>query len=209
MHRHCLLWAVALLTGAFLVACPGPAEEAPDPCLNASGDNCEVPVSSSNQDAGVAIDSGVSDAGVAETSACTVDDDCNEGACVDGHCAPVCLDEGEECWLANCCEGLVCLGDENVYIAPLCSRPLEDGAFCVSDASCASGACVDGACAASCVVEGATCSTEGSPCCTGFCLDFAYGTGECTPLLETGAFCTGDNECNTGACVDGACVEPL
>ena len=136
--------------------------------------------------------------------------DCNGGFCVDWICQDTCIDLGQACQTDGCCEGAFCSVDILFsYAGGSCTQPLADGSQCVTDAHCASGACVDFVCGTeSCVDEGNACAIsfeedeQGSDgCCSGLvCLDGGYLIGTCGAPLPPGAFCWRDLECASGAC---------
>jgi len=87
-------------------------------------------------------------------------------------------------------------------------QPLQAlGSFCMEDAWCASGACVDGLCkVAGCQETNEDCHA-GSDCCSGLCTYSGQGEehGSCLTPQPEGAPCVADMWCASTSCVDGVC----
>jgi hypothetical protein len=156
-------------------------------------------------------------------SCCTVDDDCDgESLCCDGAClpcpnggacgtsngSPVCTCPGGqmECsdGCAECCDDTDCDRDE-VCFQGACEVSCTTGTDCGANETCTSGACV---CDSGFMACGDTCAE----CCT--YLD-CPGTevcesGACVPLcLDGGEACDVDDDCCSGDCTSGQCVEEV
>jgi hypothetical protein len=143
---------------------------------------------------------------------CTHDNDCQSGHCQQYQCAAAgaCVAENQSCRLdGDCCSGLFC--DNQGYSLYVCLSPKADGQYCTADKQCASGHCQDYVCGGqTCAQTGASCASH-DQCCSGWCdLENAYlpSWQKCRDAQANGAYCTGDNECQSGRCLDYTCASP-
>lgn len=114
---------------------------------------------------------------------------------------------GELCEADHECESGFCNGRR-------CGAQLADGDLCILDSDCVSGFCDilgDSSCAPS-RDDGEACSVDAG-CESGFCdqPESSGQTGICTARLPLDQPCTAEqpNECQSGACGDDVCVEPI
>ena len=163
---------------------------------------------------------------------CAWGTECGSNVCVDNQCTSACLAPDGTCDLFGlpCCPGSVCLGLGG-YAPGRCDIPQAPGLFCETDPECASGRCVDfacaplddcavctsptdctggqcegGRCASACVEAEQECRVDGAACCSGVCHDTGYGWGSCGPPGTTGDSCWTDATCASGVCLDYQCT---
>jgi len=167
-------------------------------------------------------------------TACTVNSQCQSGACADGFCCnTACSGVCQACSSAK--NGLMngscgnvtnatdpdaeCPGVTVCNGAGACTQ-LAQGTACTVNGECASGFCVDGFCCnGACTFTCTACSLAKTGSANGTCANVTNATdpdnecpgaancngiGQCG-LLAQGAACTLNAECQSGACVDGFC----
>lgn len=145
----------------------------------------------------------------ADGAFCAEDAHCAGGHCIANVCRSAeCGDAGTACAdTFPCCDGLVC--DLVGYTEGVCVPPFEDGRFCVDDAQCESGHCVDNVCGTpTCRDAGTECYDDFQACCSGlFCLQApgTYGLAYCSAPLPAGEYCLDPAQCESGACTDNVC----
>jgi hypothetical protein len=125
---------------------------------------------------------------------CTVNDICQQGACVGGP-ARDCSAEGGSCRTGTCDEtSRSCTGDP-VPDGTLC----DDGLYCTTETACLAGECAD-------VRQNRDCAAAGDGVCTtGLCSE-TNSRCEASNLpngtvCSDGRFCTTNTTCNNGACL--------
>lgn len=110
---------------------------------------------------------------------CRVEEDCEEGLCLDGECVVEAeCDSDDACGDGRCVDG-VC-----------------ESAGCVDDGDCLGGSCVDGACHSPSCEDGRKNGLE---------TDVDCGGGTC-PRCGEGLACAVADDCESRSCADGLCV---
>lgn len=187
---------------------------------------------------------------LAEQIPCSDDDPCEQPqVCVLGICANARLNANSRCEVSSDCEenrcGLseysptakkTCCPNGLAHVFPVSwtlthqwvCRQLAPGKLCSDDRSCASGACVQGVCAAERQADGAVCDTSfdcvnrmcgrtefsataSYECCAGgdaLLLDVPWDfvhENMCSHL-RAGKLCMDDRSCESGVCVRGMCA---
>jgi hypothetical protein len=123
-------------------------------------------------------------------------------SCVDGVCEPrlavgAPCEAGDTCVLGARCRDGACAGPAYVGVDDACDLDHR----CAYASTCAGGACV----ATSDLDEACGANADGALCHSGWC-DADQGGGQCVELLAQGGACTESRQCQTNACVDGACL---
>ena len=194
--------ALVLLAAAAVAACE--AGDAGSADGSASLPDVTVPYGGGGQDATAPADVAAPDAAVPaclgaatgtpcdDGNACTVDDTCEQGACVGGE-SLACDDDGP-CSLGTCDPAVGCVVEDQPD-GTTCEVP------CFGQATCLAGVCEPAA------ASQVKCPPSAEPCVDQVLCD--PGTGECTKLIykaEDTACNADDNVCTLEACTaDGAC----
>ena len=159
-------------------------------------------------------------------TACTINGECQSGACTDGVCCnSACNGTCQACNLAGsvgACTSIASGQDPaNECANGACSGAgsckLDNGQPCGAGSACLSNACADGVCCnTACGALCQACNVAGS---VGTCSNVANGqdpasecagsttcngAGACT-TLPNGSACGANGECSSGLCVDGVC----
>jgi len=120
--------------------------------------------------------------------ACSADDDCCTGSCIDPDGSPT-------------CGGIARGGDF------CCGR---GGAPCTDDECCCTGVCTGGLCAA-CKISGLPCTDgQDSECCSGNCVNFpGLGGADYCSCVGNTFVCSQHSQCCSGRCENSVCVSQI